>query len=40
MEADQLGRLHDILEAARLIARYVADTSRRHSLPIRRSRMP
>ena len=27
MEADQLGRLRDILEAARLIARYVANTS-------------
>ncbi len=27
MEADQLGRLHDILEAARLIATYVKDTT-------------
>lgn len=27
MEADQLGRLRDILEAARLIARYVSDTT-------------
>jgi uncharacterized protein with HEPN domain len=27
MEADQLGRLHDILEAARLIAAYVKDTT-------------
>jgi len=27
METDQLGRLHDILEAARLIASYVKDTS-------------
>jgi uncharacterized protein with HEPN domain len=27
MEADQLGRLHDILEATRLIATYVRDTS-------------
>jgi uncharacterized protein with HEPN domain len=27
MEADQLGRLRDILEAARLIARYTSDTT-------------
>ena len=27
MEADQLGRLHDILEATRLIAAYVKDTT-------------
>jgi uncharacterized protein with HEPN domain len=27
MEADQLGRLRDILEAARLIASYVSDTT-------------
>lgn len=27
MEADQLGRLRDILEAARLIASYVKDTT-------------
>ena len=27
MEADQLGRLRDILEAARLIARYLTDTT-------------
>ena len=27
MEADQLGRLRDIFEAARLIAQYVADTT-------------
>ncbi len=27
MEADQLGRLRDILEAARLIASYVGDTT-------------
>ena len=27
METDQLGRLHDILEAARLIASYVVDTT-------------
>lgn len=27
MEADQLGRLRDILEASRLIASYVADTT-------------
>jgi len=27
MEADQLGRLHDILEATRLIATYVKDTT-------------
>jgi len=27
MEADQLGRLRDILEAARLIARYISDTT-------------
>ncbi len=27
MEADQLGRLHDILEAARLIGSYVKDTT-------------
>ena len=27
METDQLGRLRDILEAARLIARYVKDTA-------------
>ena len=27
METDQLGRLHDILDAARLIASYVKDTS-------------
>jgi uncharacterized protein with HEPN domain len=27
MEADQLGRLHDILNAAQLIATYVKDTS-------------
>jgi uncharacterized protein with HEPN domain len=27
METDQLGRLRDILEAARLIASYVADTT-------------
>jgi hypothetical protein len=27
MEADQLGRLRDILEAAPLIARYVSDTA-------------
>lgn len=27
MEADQLGRLHDILRAAQLIATYVKDTS-------------
>jgi len=27
MEADQLGRLRDILEAARLIARYVSNTA-------------
>ena len=27
MEADQLGRLHDILEATRLIAAYVEDTT-------------
>ena len=27
MEADQLGRLHDILEAARLIGGYVQDTT-------------
>jgi uncharacterized protein with HEPN domain len=27
MEADQLGRLHDILEAARLIAAYVKGTT-------------
>jgi uncharacterized protein with HEPN domain len=27
MEADQLGRLRDILEASRLIARYVSDTN-------------
>ena len=27
METDQLGRLRDILEAARLIASYVKDTS-------------
>ena len=27
MEADQLGRLHDILEAARLIARYINGTT-------------
>jgi hypothetical protein len=28
MEADQLGRLRDILEAARLIASYMRDTIR------------
>jgi uncharacterized protein with HEPN domain len=27
METDQLGRLRDILEAARLIARYIKDTT-------------
>jgi len=27
MEADQLGRLRDILEAARLIARYISGTT-------------
>jgi uncharacterized protein with HEPN domain len=27
METDQLGRLHDILEAARLIASYIQDTT-------------
>jgi uncharacterized protein with HEPN domain len=27
MEADQLGRLRDILEAARLIARYLTNTT-------------
>jgi len=27
MEADQLGRLRDILEASRLIARYLTDTT-------------
>jgi uncharacterized protein with HEPN domain len=27
MDTDQLGRLRDILEAARLIASYVADTT-------------
>ena len=27
MEADQLGRLRDILESARLIARYLTDTT-------------
>ena len=32
MEADQLGRLRDILEAARLIANYVKDTTEKEFL--------
>ena len=39
MEADQLGQLRDILEASRLIASYVKDTTETDFRPTRRNRM-
>jgi len=39
MEADQLGRLHDILQAARLIEAYVRDTTAAVFAPTRKNKM-
>jgi hypothetical protein len=38
METDQVGRLRDILKAARLIGSYVKDTTRRISTPTKKNK--
>jgi uncharacterized protein with HEPN domain len=40
MEADQLGRLRDILQASRLIASYIKDTSEARFRADTQNRMP
>ena len=40
METDQLGRLRDILDAARLIGSYVKDTTETDFTPTKKNKTP